>query len=133
MRNAGSCLVLALLAVVPACGGDGERTHSDAALGAADAPVVTPDAGLDVEAIDVPGDAGALDDATSDAAAPVIDLAPAVPTVCAIAAKLAPEQPDAGLALPSVHELSLAIDWAGDTAATGSGGTARRVPLVHEN
>jgi len=57
---------------------------------------------------------------------------PEKPTLLAIAAKLAPSRPDAGdSVMPTTHEFSLLVDWIGKTAATGSGGTANQVPIVH--
>lgn len=59
---------------------------------------------------------------------------PTTPTVCAIAAKLASSKPDASdSVMPSTHEFTLLIDWAGNTATTGSGGTANQVSLVYQD
>ena len=59
---------------------------------------------------------------------------PRAPTVCAITATLTPLYPDAGsAAMPAKHKFTLAIDWAANTATTGSGGTAQQVALVESN
>jgi hypothetical protein len=54
------------------------------------------------------------------------------PTFCDITAKLKPS-PGAdggGQGLPTSHRFSLLVDWAGNTAVTGAGGTASKVNLV---
>jgi hypothetical protein len=59
---------------------------------------------------------------------------PRAPTLCAITATLTPVYPDAGpTAMPAEHKFTLVIDWAANTATTGSGGTAQQVALVESN
>jgi hypothetical protein len=153
MRKIGLCFsVMAFLAIAASCGGDGEEKRdaggsnpADSSLVESAGPVLA-DAGPEhasgeVPPVEVGGPYGGTDapldlgvvDADGSASHP-IDLAPASPTVCAIAAKLASTKPDASdTVMPSTHEFSLLIDWAGNTAATGSGGTAERVSLTHQD
>ena len=94
-----------------------------------------PDGGLDLPAaVEAgPGDAAVTETSRSEtgteAPAPVF---PSAPTSCAIAVRLkaSPNADGGGSGLPATHQFTLLVDWAGNTATSGAGGTANKVTLV---
>jgi hypothetical protein len=106
---------------------------------AANGPALGPEAGprdFRESPMDVPADLEGevpvvVVDSGSDG--PAGDSVPIPPTVCAITATLASLYSDASMVVPAKHAFSLAIDWAANTATTGSGGTAQRTSMVRDN
>lgn len=113
-----------LLASVAGCSDGSRKTAAkpDSAIEGPPDVSTDPDGGPETSG---PGEAG-----PGDAVA-----TPTSPTFCSIVATLV-QRPDAragSIDLPATHRFSLLVDWQGNTATTGAGGTASKVALIPAN